>query len=174
MSAPSSSASLLEQVPAFLAHEARLLDERRFGDWVALFEPDGWYWAPAQPGQESPDTALSLIYEDRRLLEVRARRLDNPSAHADTPPERSHRHLSGINARAGADGLVEAGSMLLLLAWRDGVQSCFSARCLHRLQQGQALRQTGGNGRGQCAAGAMGVGRVDAWCAHPVACAVCQ
>jgi benzoate/toluate 1,2-dioxygenase beta subunit len=134
-----SAASFLEQVPLdevrdFLAHEARLLDERRFGDWVALFEPDGWYWAPAQPGQESPDTALSLIYEDRRLLEVRARRLDNPSAHADTPPERSHRHLSGISARAGADGLVEAGSMLLLLAWRDGVQSCFSARCQHRLR----------------------------------------
>ena len=32
----------------FLFHEARLLDERRFDDWLALFAPDGWYWVPLE------------------------------------------------------------------------------------------------------------------------------
>ena len=33
----------------FLLHEARLLDEGRFDEWLALFTPDAWYWVPAEP-----------------------------------------------------------------------------------------------------------------------------
>ena len=31
-------------------HEARLLDEARFDDWLALFTADAWYWVPSEPG----------------------------------------------------------------------------------------------------------------------------
>ena len=34
---------------AFLVHEARLLDDGRFEEWLALFTTDAWYWVPAQP-----------------------------------------------------------------------------------------------------------------------------
>ena len=37
----------------FLIHEARLLDDRRFRDWMALFTEDGSYWVPASVGQAS-------------------------------------------------------------------------------------------------------------------------
>ena len=33
----------------FLIHEARLLDEARFDEWLALFTADAWYWVPSQP-----------------------------------------------------------------------------------------------------------------------------
>ncbi len=38
----------------FLIQEARLLDERRFREWMELFAEDGTYWVPAVPDQASP------------------------------------------------------------------------------------------------------------------------
>ena len=39
---------------SFLIHEARILDERRWEDWLALFADDGWYWVPIEEGQKDP------------------------------------------------------------------------------------------------------------------------
>ena len=55
----------------FLLHEARLLDEARFDEWLALFTPDAQYWVPSEPKQQSPHDTVSLMYDDRRLLETR-------------------------------------------------------------------------------------------------------
>ena len=60
---------------SFLIHEARILDERRWEDWLALFADDGWYWVPIEEGQKDPKQTVSLMYDDRRLLETRVRRL---------------------------------------------------------------------------------------------------
>jgi Ring hydroxylating beta subunit len=49
----------------FLLHEARLLGEGRFGEWLALFTPDASYWVPSEPDQKSPFDTVSLIYDDR-------------------------------------------------------------------------------------------------------------
>ena len=62
----------------FLQHEARLLDESKFDDWLALFTLDAWYWVPSEPNQANPHDTVSLIYDDRRLLETRVRPLASP------------------------------------------------------------------------------------------------
>ena len=48
-----------ESCERFLLHEARLLDEARFDDWLALFTPDGWYWVPSEPNQDNPHETVS-------------------------------------------------------------------------------------------------------------------
>ena len=63
----------------FLVHEARLLDEARFDEWLALFTPKAHYWVPSEPNQQSPLDTVSLMYDDRRLLETRVRRLGEPA-----------------------------------------------------------------------------------------------
>jgi benzoate/toluate 1,2-dioxygenase beta subunit len=50
-----------ETFELFLIHEAKLLDERRFRDWMELFTEDGAYWVPATPNQESPFNYASLF-----------------------------------------------------------------------------------------------------------------
>src|SRR6202795_3612454 len=35
----------------FLLHEARLLDDGQFDDWLALFTADACYWVPSEPDQ---------------------------------------------------------------------------------------------------------------------------
>ena len=37
---------LKQQIEAFLYHEAELLDERRYEDWLALLADDVRYWMP--------------------------------------------------------------------------------------------------------------------------------
>jgi 3-phenylpropionate/cinnamic acid dioxygenase small subunit len=73
----------------FIAHEARLLDERRWDEWLALFAEDGRYWVPlAGAAQPDRETHNSLADEDRLLLSLRIERLKNPRAHSEHPPTR--------------------------------------------------------------------------------------
>ena len=37
----------------FLLHEARLLDEGKFDDWLALFTPEARYWVPSEPDRRA-------------------------------------------------------------------------------------------------------------------------
>ena len=74
-----------QEIESFLIAEARLLDERRWDEWLALFTDDGWYWVPLEEGQANPREVVSLIYDDRRLLETRSRRLAEAALHAQTP-----------------------------------------------------------------------------------------
>ena len=80
----------------FLVHEARLLDEARFDEWLRLFTPDAWYWVPAQPDQASPRDTISLIYDDRRLLETRVRRLASPRIYSQEPRSRTSRIVANV------------------------------------------------------------------------------
>jgi Ring hydroxylating beta subunit len=73
----------------FLLQEARFLDEPRFDEWLALFSLDAWYWVPSEPDQPDPHETVSLIYDDRRLLETRVRRLASPRMYSQEPRSRT-------------------------------------------------------------------------------------
>ncbi len=127
----------LAEAEAFLLHEARLLDEARWDDWLALFTDEATYWVPSQPDQASPHDTVSLIYDDRRLLETRVRRLQNPNIHAQTPPSRASRIVANVTLEA--DG--EVRSKLVMVEYRRNRQRLFAATCRHRLvRRGADLR----------------------------------
>jgi ethylbenzene dioxygenase beta subunit len=123
-----------DELEAFVLREARLLDERRFSDWLALFAEDGVYWVPAAPGQASPQDALSLFHEPKPLLAMRVARLERPDMHAQAPVTRTVHHVSAVEV---AD--LEVRSALVIAEWRAGqsgeVSRWFAARVLHRLRR---------------------------------------
>lgn len=123
----------LREAVQLVEHEARLLDERRFDEWLSLFTEDGWYWMPASWGQRSPDDSLSLLYEDKRLLALRVRRLSSLVIHVEQPPSRTHHHLSALGAEPNEEGGIDVRSLQLIMMVRDNEQRLFSARCTHRL-----------------------------------------
>ena len=129
----SHSSAMLNHAIRLVEHEARLLDERRFDEWLSLFADDAWYWMPASWEQRSPDDALSLLFEDRRLLSLRVRRLASPVIHVEQPPSRTHHHLSGLTAEPTEEGRIEVGSLQLIVMARESEQRLFSARCVHCL-----------------------------------------
>lgn len=89
---------LLREIEEFLIHEAALLDDRRFEEWIALFTDDGYYWAPAKPDQDSPETQVSLFFDDKALMTTRVARLRHPRIHAQTPPSRTSHMVGNITA----------------------------------------------------------------------------
>ena len=120
---------------AFLIHEARLLDEARFDEWLALFTADAWYWVPSQPGQESPRDTVSLIYDDRRLLETRVRRLASPRIYSQEPRSRTSRIVANVTIEdAAADGQAcTTRSKFQLLEFRRNAQTAYAGTSFHRL-----------------------------------------
>ncbi len=117
----------------FLLHEARLLDEARFEEWLGLFTADAWYWVPSAPGQANPHDTVSLIYDDRRLLETRVRRLANPNIHAQTPPARASRIVANVTAEESSPAALVTRSKLLMVEYRRNAERLFAATCRHRL-----------------------------------------
>jgi 3-phenylpropionate/cinnamic acid dioxygenase small subunit len=84
-----------EECRALVAREARLLDERRFEEWLALYTPDCEYWVPAwhdDAPTTDPRTELSLIYyTSRKGLEERVWRITSGlSAASNLIPRTAH------------------------------------------------------------------------------------
>ena len=106
----------IRAVEQFLFYEARLLDEARFDDWLALFTETAWYWVPTDPKQSSPLETVSVIYDDRRLLETRVRRLGNPNIHAQSPPSRTSRIIGNVMIEPPGDGAETDGADFVALS----------------------------------------------------------
>jgi len=135
--APRRAGALLDaaRCEEFLVHEARLLDEARFDEWLALFTEDAWYWVPTEPDQANPFDTVSLIYDDRRLLETRVRRLASPRIYSQEPRSRTTRMVGNVTIEdAAADqSACTVRSKFFLLENRRDSQRLFGGTCLHRL-----------------------------------------
>jgi 3-phenylpropionate/cinnamic acid dioxygenase small subunit len=122
------------QCEEFLVHEARLLDEARFDEWLALFSEDACYWVPSEPDQASPRDTISLIYDDRRLLETRVRRLASPRIYSQEPRSRTSRIVTNVSLlEPGADGGALVRSKFVLIEYRREQQRLFGGTYFHRL-----------------------------------------
>jgi ethylbenzene dioxygenase subunit beta len=122
---------------AFLFEEARLLDTRRFRDWMALFAEDGTYWVPATADQQSPFDQVSLFYDDRGLMKTRVDRLEHPRIHIQTPPSRTA-HLVGnviVDEADDAKGRYVVSSTVIMVEYRDDQQRFFAGRQIHTLRR---------------------------------------
>jgi benzoate/toluate 1,2-dioxygenase beta subunit len=129
----------LNRCDRFLQHEARLLDEGKFDDWLALFTPDGCYWVPSEPDQDNPHDTVSLIYDDRRLLETRVRRLASPRIYSQEPRSRTSRIVSNVSIEDGDNNACTVRSKLLMVEYRRGAQRLFAGTAFHRLVQADGL-----------------------------------
>jgi 3-phenylpropionate/cinnamic acid dioxygenase small subunit len=103
-------------VEQFLFREARLLDERRFHEWLDLLTEDVRYRMatranryrresksiaildPARHAEEDPEgeDSLAVLDEDKASLEGRVARLDTGMAWAEDPPSRTRHFIANI------------------------------------------------------------------------------
>lgn len=127
----------------FLYREARLLDERRFDEWLALVTPDGRYWVPCGQGSETgPVTHLAL--DDRAQLDDRVRQLQHPRHSSQNPPSVTTHLVTNVEAEGAADGGATVHSSFVVYELRrtqggSGEQRSFAGRCEHllRWEQGE-------------------------------------
>ena len=123
----------MSEIEALVLREARLLDEQRYVEWLALFAEDAVYWIPTQPNQASPHEALSILYEPKSLLALRVERLARGEMHVQSPPSRTVHHVSAIEVEGD-----EARSSLIVAEWRAGpsgeMRRWFAARVTHKFR----------------------------------------
>jgi len=112
---------VIREVEQFLYREARLLDERRFHQWLELFTDDVRYWMGARVNRYprsskaiailSPnryveddltrEDELSILDETKETLAARVARLDTGMAWAEDPPSRTRHLLANIEVAPG-------------------------------------------------------------------------
>ena len=123
----------LHRCEQFLLHEARLLDDGKFDDWLALFTLDAWYWVPSEPDQADPVETVSLIYDDRRLLETRVRRLASPRMYSQEPRSRTSRIIANVTREDVERNSCTVRSKFIMIEYRREQQRIFGGTMLHRL-----------------------------------------
>ena len=77
-----------DDVIDFIYSEARMLDEGRYHDWLALWLEDGHYWMPLEYRQSDPTLTTSLLYEDFFMLQLRIERLSGARTYSQNPRSR--------------------------------------------------------------------------------------
>ena len=111
----------IREVEQFLYREARLLDERRFHEWLELFTDDVRYWMAGRRNRYpksskaiailnldryveddlTEEIELAILDENKHTLSARVARLDTGMAWAEDPPSRTRHMVSNIEVAAG-------------------------------------------------------------------------
>jgi 3-phenylpropionate/cinnamic acid dioxygenase small subunit len=102
-------------VVEFIYREARLADEARYAEWLALWTDDGVYWVPAttDPGAD-PDKHISHIYDNRGRIETRIKMLQTGYRYSQEPASLMRRLVSNIEATSADNGELVAESNFAL------------------------------------------------------------
>jgi len=102
-------------VVEFLYREARLADEARYAEWLALWTDDGVYWVPATTDPSAdPQKHLSHIYDNRARLDTRVKLLQTGHRYSQEPASLMRRLISNIEVQAAGDDELVAGSNFVL------------------------------------------------------------
>ncbi|MEO8311509.1 MAG: aromatic-ring-hydroxylating dioxygenase subunit beta [Caldimonas sp.] len=127
----------------FVVREARLLDDKRYDDWLDLWTDDGIYWVPLTPEQTDGIHHNSHLHEDKLLRTLRVERLKSPRAYSQQPPSRALHVLQVPTIETRDD---EARRFVLRTPFHyteaqgDEIQSFVGTAFHHLVGAGAALR----------------------------------
>ena len=128
------SATDVQSVQDFVLAEARLLNQARYQDWLALFAKDGRYWVPlGGDAQSETDTHNALADEDRLLLTLRVERLAAGRAHSQQPASRSAHVLQLPQVDVCNDHHAEVYTPFTYVESRGEQQIWLAGQWCHRL-----------------------------------------
>ena len=137
---------VLREVEQFLYREARLLDERRFHEWLGLLTDDVRYWMGGRSNRYpksskaiaildperyveddlAKEDELAIFDEDRSTLGARVARLDTGMAWAEDPPSRTRHVITNIEVEPGKTALeVNAYSNFVVYRSRAELEEDF-------------------------------------------------
>ena len=129
------------EIERLLYREARLMDEGRYDEWLALWTDAAIYWVPCNHDDIDPMRDVSLIYDDRVRLGERVERLKSGSVLAQQPKPRMRRVVSNVEVAAREGAEVTVHSNFVLGIARASGQQFWMGRSIHRLRRsGEGLK----------------------------------
>jgi 3-phenylpropionate/cinnamic acid dioxygenase small subunit len=116
------------EVEQFLAHEARLLEEHRLDEWLALLTDDVKYVMPIRESVQQPDGSIpvppsgfALFDDDKNSLTLRAGRMQSQVAPTEVPLALVQRLITNVQvADAGVPDQYDVRSNFLVYQERRG------------------------------------------------------
>lgn len=106
------------EVEQFLYHEAKLLDERKFDEWLDLLTDDVHYWMPIRRTTMMRDIdneftepgAMAFFDDDKNFLSLRVKKMSAGNAWSEDPPSRTRHFVTNVRPVdiQGDDITVEA------------------------------------------------------------------
>jgi len=143
---------LLKEVEQFLFHEAELLDERRFDDWLELLTDDVQYVMPisrsvsvAARNSEVTRAGQEVCWfdDDKTALAQRVRQINTGEHWAEEPASRVCRLITNVQISAASPSEVTARDRFLIYQNRlETDQTVFVGKresLLRRIEDGQLL-----------------------------------
>ena len=126
---------LRQEVETLLFRQAALLDARRWQEWIDLFDEEGVYWMPVEPGQNDWLSEPSIFAEDKLMMEIRMGRLSHPNAWSQAAMWGTN-HLVGnlvIEAVDTAAGTLDVYSRFQMMELRRDQVRHFGGTYRHHL-----------------------------------------
>ncbi len=122
------------EIEQFLYHEAWLLEQRRFDEWLNLLTEDILYWIPnlGESGDLGDDAVI--VYENFAALKARAIRSLDPSNPTQMPPPRTKYFITNVTITGESEGLIRVRSSMLLYVLRRSGLETHPISCEHRLR----------------------------------------
>ncbi|HKV53644.1 MAG TPA: aromatic-ring-hydroxylating dioxygenase subunit beta [Candidatus Binataceae bacterium] len=129
------------EIERFLYHEARLMDEHRFDEWLALWAlEDAIYWIPANADDIDPTRNVSVVYDRRGQLRNRIQRLKETLWLKEQTP-RLKRIVGNIEIDSANDGELTVNSNFILTQLHRHNQFIWAGSTTHKLiERDGALR----------------------------------
>jgi benzoate/toluate 1,2-dioxygenase beta subunit len=117
-----------------LEREARLLDQLRYEDWLAMYAAECIYWVPSRPNAGDPRREISVMFDDRRRLEDRIYRLRTGFAWSQAPASRTVRLITNVEgfATTDKDACMVRSNFLITEFW-DNETRLLAGWCGHRI-----------------------------------------
>jgi 3-phenylpropionate/cinnamic acid dioxygenase small subunit len=121
---------LKEEIEQFLYHEAELLDERRYEEWLDLFTEDARYWMPMRRNVPHHDGAreftregadVNWFDEGKDTLTRRVKQIRTGVHWAEQPPSRICHMVSNVQILEAGPDEVRVKSRFLL--YRNRVET---------------------------------------------------
>ncbi len=146
-------AILQYEVEQFLYHEAALLDDRRFADWLALIADDIHYWLPIRRTvtvenlrlEYAGRDGMAYFDDDKADLRMRVEKLQSNSAWSENPPSRTRHLVSNVRVldAKGPEIALEAAIHVYRSRLNDKIDHWIGKRCdrLRRVDGGFQLFQ---------------------------------
>jgi 3-phenylpropionate/cinnamic acid dioxygenase small subunit len=113
--------AIRDEFRRLLEREARLLDQLRYEDWLAMYANECVYWVPSTPAAGDPRREISIMFDDRRRLEDRVYRLRTGFAWSQAPASRTVRLITNVEVFATPrdDARMVRSNFLISEFWGD-------------------------------------------------------
>jgi benzoate/toluate 1,2-dioxygenase beta subunit len=107
-----------------LEREARLLDQLRYDDWLAMYAPECVYWVPSTPNAGDPRREIAVMFDDRRRLEDRIYRMRTGFAWSQAPASRTVRLVANVEVftTASDDARMVRSNFIINEFWGDEIR----------------------------------------------------